>query len=291
MPVAVMHAADRLMAAIAQRRAPVCVGLDPVFEKLPSAILRESSGNPERAIADFSFGIIDAIAPSVPCVKFQSACYERYGSAGFAALERSIARARDAGLQVILDAKRGDIGISAEHYATAAFDHLQVDWLTVNGYLGADSLSGFIRPGKGLFVLVRTSNPGGDELQERTLSDGSTLAEAMGDLVRQLGQGHMGESHFSAVGAVVGATRPETAQRLRVRLPEQIFLVPGYGAQGGGVDEVLPCFNDDGHGAIVTASRSIIFAFQPDDANWVHSVADAAATMAEQIGRATGWRR
>src|SRR5690606_37445375 len=286
-----MHAADRLMAAIAQRRAPVCVGLDPVLEKLPSAIRRASSGHPARAIADFSCSIIDAIAPSVPCVKFQSACYERYGSAGVAALEQSIAKARESGLQVILDAKRGDIGLSAEHYAAAAFDHLHVDWLTVNGYLGADSLSGFVRPGKGLFVLVRTSNPGGDDLQERTLADGSSLAEAMGDLVRQLGHNHMGESRFSAVGAVVGATRPETAQRLRSRLREQIFLVPGYGAQGGGVDEILPCFNDDGHGAIVTASRSIIFAFQPDDANWSRSVADAAASMAEQIGRATGWRR
>lgn len=278
------------MDGVAKFRAPVCVGLDPVIEKLPATLRKQAAVDPAAAIAEFSEGVIEAVAPHVPCIKFQSACYEQYGSSGFAALERSMKLARDADLEVILDAKRGDIGLSAAHYAAAAFDHLKANWMTVSGYLGEDSLRAFTQDGRGAFVLVRTSNPGGDALQEQRLEDGRTIAEAMGDLVAELGRDTIGRSGFSALGAVVGATRPKTAQRLRERLPAQIFLVPGYGAQGGGVDEVLPCFLPDGRGAIVTASRSVIFAYHADDPRWQDAVADAAAHLAESIGRATGWR-
>lgn len=284
------HAADRLLDAVARHRAPVCVGLDPVIDKLPAAIRKQAEVDPAAAIAEFSQSVIAAVAPHVPCVKFQSACYERYGSEGFAALERVIAQSRESQLEVILDAKRGDIGFSAAHYAAAAYERLGAHWLTVNGYLGGDSLHPFVQAGRGAFVLVRTSNPGGDALQEQHLDDGRTIAEAMGDLVAELGRDSIGQSGFSALGAVVGATRPATARRLRERLPAQVFLVPGFGAQGGSVDEVLPCFHPDGRGAIVTASRSVIFAFDANEPRWTTAVADAAAELAESIGRATGWR-
>lgn len=290
MTVISAHAADRLLESIHRLRAPVCVGLDPVVERFPAALRNEAVLSAPIAIEQFSHELLSAVAAHVPCVKVQSACYERYGSEGVAALERTIARAKELGLEVILDAKRGDISVSAAHYAAAAFNHGHADWLTLHGYLGEDSLEPFLHHGCGGFVLVRTSNAGGDQIQELRLADGRTIAEAVGDLTAALGRRVLGLSGYSALGAVVGATRPETAKRLRERMPEQIFLVPGYGAQGGGVDDVLPCFKSDGTGAIVTASRSVVYAFNAADPNWTHTVEEAAAAFADEIGRAVGWR-
>jgi orotidine-5'-phosphate decarboxylase len=286
------HAADRLLARIEAAGAPVCVGLDPVAEKLPAA-LRPAAGDDAaaRAIEAFSCGVVDAVAGIVPAVKVQAACFERHGPAGVAALARVLAHARAAsGLEVILDFKRGDIGISADHYAASARSAFAADWTTVSAYLGADSLSPFVGAGHGAFALVRTSNPSGDAVQSLRLADGRTVAEAVADLVAGVGAASVGASGFSALGAVVGATKRADAAALRARMPQQIFLVPGFGAQGGGVDDVLPCFRADGRGALVTASRSVIYAFAPGDASWQDAVRRAAEELRAQIGSALGVR-
>jgi orotidine-5'-phosphate decarboxylase len=303
---ATSHAADRLLDAIASKRSPVCVGLDPVLEKLPKTVARllaesehQGQANVARssAIQRFCSEVIGAISSFVPCVKIQSACFERYGSAGTSALLAVVAECRKQRLQVILDAKRGDIGVTAEHYASAVFDPIDdpshnahADWLTINSYLGDDAMTPFLRPNHGAFALVRTSNPGGDAVQNLRLDDGRTVAQAIGEIVARVGSGRIGASGYSSIGAVVGATKRDDAAALRKIMPQQVFLVPGYGAQGGGVDDVLPCFNPDGTGAIVTASRSVIYAFRPDDPRWGESVGQAAAKFADEIGRAVGMR-
>jgi len=297
------HAADRLLAAIEAKRSPVCVGLDPVLEKLPQSVRNAGGDKAWRAIDDFCREIISEVAAHVPCIKFQSACFERHGPTGVVCLGYCIAFAKMCGLEVILDAKRGDIGVSAEHYAAAAFEQQyepgghpykgNSDWLTINSYLGEDGITPFLaKPGHGAFALVRTSNPGGDAIQNLELKggDGRTVSHAIAELVAQIGTKHVGERGFSSLGAVVGATKKQDAATLRRLMPQQIFLVPGYGAQGGGVDDVLPCFNADRTGAIITASRSVIYAFKPDDPKWMDSVADAAAKFADEIGTAVGMR-
>jgi orotidine-5'-phosphate decarboxylase len=291
------------MAAIEAKRAPVCVGLDPVLEKLPAKL-----GSPEdpacgdpRSLLTFCGILLQVIASHVPCVKFQSACLERYGEHGVQMLLTLIRTANELDIEVILDAKRGDIGTTAEHYAAAAFspkpDESWVDligaadWLTINSYLGEDGITPFLKhPGHGAFALVRTSNPGGDQVQNLELKDGRTVAQAVGGMVARIGSAHIGSRGYSSLGAVVGATRPHDAKRLREIMPQQIFLVPGYGAQGAGIDDILPCFKSDGSGAIVTASRSVIYAFKQDDPKWADAVADAAARFADEVGRAVGMR-
>lgn len=301
-----IHAADRLLNAIESKRTPVCVGIDPVIEKMPDAILEAAKNEgdtdldaPTRAaicFGTFCSGLLEAVAPHVPCVKFQSACFERYGHSLVFVLRVLIAQARSLGMQVILDAKRGDIGLTAEHYAAGVFDaessdfDPSADWLTINSYLGEDGITPFLRPGHGAFALVRTSNPGGDAIQNLVLQDGRTVAHAVAEIVARIGSTHVGQRGYSSLGAVVGATKREDARALRQIMPQQVFLVPGYGAQGGGIDDVLPCFKSDGTGAIVTASRSVIYAFKPDDPNWAQSVGDAAAKFADEIGRAAGMR-
>jgi orotidine-5'-phosphate decarboxylase len=290
------HAADRLTAAIERIGAPVCVGIDPVADRLPASVAGNAKDTPD-AFASFVQGLLDAVAPYVTCVKFQSACFEVLGAASVNLLRTLTTEAHDRGLAVILDAKRGDIGISAEQYATAAFgppshepDDSHPDWITINTYLGEDGIAPFLRPQRGAFALVRTSNPGGDALQSRRLADGRTVAECVAEMVAAIGRDHVGTSGYSALGAVVGATRPDDAARLRELMPQQIFLVPGFGAQGGGVDDILPCFQAGGRGAIVTASRSVIYAFEPDAADWKQPVADAARRLADEVGRAVGRR-
>ena len=286
------HPADRLLARIDAAGAPVCVGLDPVAEKLP-AVLRPAAGDDAAAAAieAFSCGVVDAVAGIVPAVKVQAACFERHGPAGVAALARVLAHAGRAGdLEVILDFKRGDIGISADHYAASARGAFRAAWTTVSPYLGSDSLLPFLAGGHGAFALVRTSNPSGDAVQSQRLADGRTVAEMVADLVAGTGAAHVGAAGFSALGAVVGATKREDAAALRARMPGQLFLVPGFGAQGGGVDDVLPCFRSDGRGALVTASRSVIYAFDPADRAWSGAVRRAAEELRAQIGSALGAR-
>lgn len=286
------HPADRLLARIDAAGAPVCVGLDPVAEKLP-AVLRPAAGDDAAAAAieAFSCGVVDAVAGIVPAVKVQAACFERHGPAGVAALARVLAHAGRAGdLEVILDFKRGDIGVSADHYAASARGPFAARWTTVSAYLGTDSITPFLAPGHGAFALVRTSNPSGDALQSLGLADGRTVAEAVADLVAAAGAPHVGAGGFSSLGAVVGATKRADAAALRARMPAQIFLVPGYGAQGGGVDDVLPCFHADGRGAIVTASRSVIYAFDAGDRDWAGAVRLAAERFRDEIAAGLGVR-
>ena len=263
----------------------MCVGLDPVLERLPDAI---DKADPAAAIEAFCLGVIDAVAEVVPAVKPQSACFERYGAPGVAVYHRVVAHAKAAGLIVVGDAKRGDIGTSSAHYAAGLLDDPHgCDTLTVNGYLGGDGLEPFqevaAAQGKGLFVLVRTSNPGGDAIQSLELKDGRTVCEAVGDVVADLGSRCVGDSGYSNVGMVVGATKPEDAAKLRERYPQQLFLVPGFGAQGGGAEDVRACFKPDGTGALITASRSVIYAFEQGSDDWQASVAAAAQSLRDDI--------
>ena len=259
----------------------MCVGLDPVLEKLPDAI---DKADPIHAIESFCLGVIDAVADAVPAVKPQSACFERYGAPGVAVYHKVVKHAKDAGLIVVGDAKRGDIGTSSDHYAHGLLaGESGCDALTVNGYLGGDGIEPFMkvaeREDKGLFVLVRTSNPGGDAIQRLELKDGRTVAEAVGDVVAELGKRCVSQSGYSNVGMVVGATKPEDAAKLRERYPQQLFLVPGFGAQGGSADDVRACFKPDGTGALITASRSVIYAFKKGDTKWQSCVEQAARQL------------
>ena len=259
-----MHPADRLLARVRAVGSATCVGLDPVVERLPSAIGpadRADASACAAAIERFSIGVIEAVADRVAAVKIQAACFERHGADGFAAMARVLRVAGESGLVVVYDAKRGDIGISAEHYAASA-RAFGADWTTVNAYLGADGLRPFLASGGAAFALVRTSNPSGDLLQGARLEDGRSVAEMVADLVTSLvtevGRDSLGASGFSALGAVVGATKRAEIARLRARMPHAVFLVPGYGAQGGTADDVRAAFTRGDEGALITASRSVI---------------------------------
>lgn len=297
---------DALTARIHKLNNPTVVGLDPRLHQIPKFILQnamETYGKTlegaAEAIVEFNMGIIDAIADIVPAVKLQIAFYECYGFYGVRAYQDTISYAKEKGLLVIGDAKRNDIGSTAEAYAKGhlgkvdvfgqmevAFD---VDALTVTPYLGGDGIKPFVdvcqQEGKGIFVLVRTSNLSADEIQGQVLGD-HLMDEHVAGLVEGWGREVIGESGFSAVGAVVGATYPEEARHLRNLMPNQIFLVPGYGAQGGGAEDVRPCFHDNGTGAVVNSSRGIIFAYekagQPGEA-FAEAARTAALAMKEDL--------
>lgn len=286
---AIEHFADRFLKAAKVKGSPVCVGLDPVLDRLPGALI---GNDPVERIERWCEGVIDAVAEHVPAIKPQLACFERYGAQGYAAYERVVSRAKGLGLIVIADGKRGDIGLSSAHYAAGFFtgEH-SADALTVNAYLGADGLEPFTDAaadvGAGLFALVRTSNPGGDALQQLPLADGRTVGEAVARIVTELGEskpGYIGTSGYSLLGAVVGATKPQDAATLRRLMPQQLFLVPGFGAQGGGVDDVKACFKPDGTGAIITASRSVIYAHESQPGtDWQTAISRAAKDFNRQI--------
>lgn len=272
--------ADRLAEAVSRAGSPVCVGLDPVYEKLPAEL--RSGADHCDAIEAFSAGVIDACRSVVPAVKFQSACFERYGSRGVRALELCVKRAVDAGLAVVLDAKRGDIGISAEHYAAAAAG-IGAHAITVSGYLGMSTVEPYLKAGLGVFVLVRTSNPDSDTVQSECLTGGETVAEMMARRVAALGKGWMGASGMSSVGAVVGATKAADAKALRAIMPEQFFLVPGYGAQGGTADDVRAMLTPARGGVLVTASRSVIYPTSELGVAWQAAVSRAAKGFASEV--------
>jgi len=274
---------DRLAAAIDRVGSPVCVGLDPVLERLPEAV-RAEHWEPVRAIGAFCKAVIDVVAEHVGVVKPQAACFERYGSVGVHVLERTIEHALEKGLVVILDAKRGDIGVSAEHYAAAAV-HMGAHAITVNAYLGPSTVEPYLDAGLGVFVLVRTSNDDSDLVQAERLGSGRTVAEMMAAQVRELGRARRGERGLSEVGAVVGATKAADGRALREAMPDQVFLVPGYGAQGGTADDVRALLRDGPapgeRGVIVNASRSVLYPAGGGD--WRQAVADAAHAFAEQL--------
>ncbi|MDE6059699.1 MAG: orotidine-5'-phosphate decarboxylase [Clostridia bacterium] len=269
---------DRLIEKIIETQNPTCVGLDTAFEYLPDEMrsgVKDFEGA-AKAVLEFNEKIIDSVCDIVPAVKVQIAYYEQYGISGMEAFAKTCAYAKSKGLIVIADAKRNDIGATAARYSAAFLGETDVnekkksaypaDMLTVNGYLGTDGITPFLEDcrkyDKGLFVLVKTSNPSSGELQNLKLADGRTVYECMGDMVESWGKDTIGEYGYSAVGAVVGATHPEEAKVLRARLPHTFFLVPGYGAQGGNGDMVRACFAKGGLGGIVNNSRGILCAYQ-----------------------------
>lgn len=284
---------------------PACVGLDPVLEKLPEP-LRAEHWQPARAIEHFCRGVLDAVAPHARIVKPQSACFERYGSAGWLALEHTIRHARDLGQFAILDAKRGDIGVSAQHYAAAAAN-LGAHAITVSPYLGAETIEPYLDAGLVVFVLVRTSNPGGDQVQSPKLADGRTVGGMVAEIVRDLGATRTpppepgtepepgveakpatGSRQSNPVGAVVGATKADEGVALRRLMPDTVFLVPGYGAQGGTLDDVRRLVRPAATGradagVIVNSSRAVLYPRTPDTGDWATAIGRAAARLASEL--------
>lgn len=307
----IMNFADKLINAIKIKGNPICVGLDPRLEQIPAQIINkanEGEKNTKEAAAEalkaFNKGIIDAVADLVPCVKPQIAFYEQYGWAGFKVYEETCAYAQEKGLLVIADAKRNDIGSTAKGYAGAFLGKvplfggevagLDADALTVNAYLGWDGVKPFAQvcrdEDKGIFILVKTSNISSGDLQDQELlvgKDKMQVYELMAHFVDSWGADLIGESGYSSIGAVVGATYPQQAKVLRKMMPHAIFLVPGYGAQGGEAEDVKPCFNEDGLGAIVNSSRGIIFAYENDEKygpeNYADAARDAVVRMKEDL--------
>lgn len=278
-----IHFADRLNAAIQKKHSVVCVGLDPRLEQLPAFIKKKKIVEHKNtfyaaaeAILEFNKGIIDAVFDLVPVVKPQIAFYEQYGHEGVRAYEETLIYARKKGLLTITDVKRGDIGSTAEAYAKAFLGKVNVfdkevfsfdaDAATVSPYLGYDGIKPFIEEagkyGKGVFVLVKTSNASSGDLQDLEMKDGHTVYEIMAKYLESWGADCIGTSGYSYIGAVVGATFPVQAAKLRKLMPHNIFLVPGYGMQGATAADVRPCFNKDGLGAIVNSSRGIIYSWQ-----------------------------
>ncbi len=277
-----MNFADHLIERI-QATSPICVGLDPRYDQIPEHI-RADAPTPGAAFLTFNKGIIDAVCDLVPIVKPQIAFYEMLGLDGLVALTRTIEYAKEKGLLVLMDAKRNDIGSTAQAYANTFLDKegdFCSDALTVTPYLGYDGIKPFaemcLEHDKGMFVLVKTSNTSSGDIQDRKVDEsGQTVYELMGQLVDSWGTDCIGESGYSSVGAVVGATYPQEAKKLRELMPNSIFLVPGYGAQGGGAEDVKPCFNKDGLGAIVNSSRGIIFAYEKSEEHDEESYGEAA---------------
>lgn len=268
------QAFDRLQAAINRKQNPTVLGLDPKMAYIPASLIEELrrdgyEGNAltEEALFAFNKGLIDATCDIIPAVKPQLAYYEMYGGAGLSALYRTMDYARLKGQLVIADGKRNDIGSTSEAYARAWLG--RADMLTVNAYLGSDGILPFINVAKSnstaVFALVRTSNPSASEFQDLELADGRKLYEAVADKVETWNRDLTGEAGFGPVGAVVGATWPEQARALRLRMPHTFFLVPGYGAQGATASDCAANFNDKGDGAIVNSSRGLMLAYKKSE--------------------------
>lgn len=290
--------ADRLLEAIERKGSPVCVGLDPSFERIPERLRCDSLDPVEKvqSLREFCREVLQVVAPIVPAVKPQIGYFEIYRHLGVELYFEMVELARELGLIVIGDVKRGDIGSTANAYAEG---HLAADGspdaVTVNGYFGADGLDPFVSAcrehGKGLFTLVRTSNPSAASIQDFSDTGGKTFYEHIAEQVAQIGlaPGLIGSSGYSCVGAVVGATYPDEARELREIMPQQIFLVPGYGAQGASAKDCAASFKADGTGAIVNASRSVIYAFSRNEyanMDWKKAIESAATDFAKDIASA-----
>lgn len=277
---------DRLIKGIVKMQNPTVAGLDPKLDFIPDYIKEDAYkkygktlDGAAEALFEFNKGLIDALCDIVPAVKPQAAYYEMYGWQGVRTLQKTIDYAKQKGMFVITDGKRNDIGTTMEAYANAHLGSTDIegekveafgaDALTVNGYLGSDGVNPVIKVSsqndKGMFILVKTSNPSSGELQDRKLDDDTTIYRTMGTMCEKWGEQLMGEYGYSGVGAVVGATYPEQLGELRKALPHTFFLVPGYGAQGGGAKDVAPAFDENGLGAIINSSRGIMCAWKKED--------------------------
>ena len=304
---------NELISKIRKTQAPIVVGLDPQLGFIPKAVQAkafaaygETLEGAADAILTFNKAIVDAVADLVPAVKPQIAMYEQYGIPGLKAYEETVTYCQEKGLVVIGDVKRGDIGSTSLAYAAAHIGTVQVgsetyapfheDFCTVNPYLGSDGINPFIdvckAQKKGIFVLVKTSNPSSGEFQDR-LIDGRPLYELVGEQVAAWCSQAMGDE-YSYVGAVVGATYPEMGRVLRSLMPKSLILVPGYGAQGGKGKDLVPFFNEDGLGAIVNSSRGIIAAYRQEayasfgEANYADAARAAVLDMKQDIMEALG---
>lgn len=304
---------NKLIEKIKKLNAPVVVGLDPMLSYIPEHIQKkafaeygETLEGAAEAIWQFNKEIIDKICDLIPAVKPQIAMYEQFGIEGLKTFKKTVDYAHSKDLVVIGDIKRGDIGSTSSAYAAGHVGKVQVgnkcympfeeDFITVNPYFGTDGVKPFIdvckETGKGIFLLVKTSNPSSGEFQDR-LIDGKPLYEIVGEKVAEWGNAHMGNS-YSYVGAVVGATYPEMGKILRKIMPKTYILVPGYGAQGGKAADLAPYFNEDGLGAIVNSSRGIIAAYKQDrytgfgEENFGDASRQAVLDMIEDITTAVG---
>lgn len=291
---------ERLKERIVQQQTPVLVGLDPRAASLPEGLLawpdKASWKEQAAAFGQFCRGVIDVVAPLVPAVKPQAAFFEQLGPAGMSVLAEVIDYARQKGLVVILDAKRNDIGSTATAYAEGMLGHDSAwgaDAMTVSPYLGADSLQPFVdvavRRAAGVFVLVKTSNPGGVMLQDLRC-DGGMVHEQVAQYVERLAAETAGRNDYGAIGAVVGATYPEQLTELRRRMPHAWLLVPGFGSQGATARDVAGAFDSSGLGAVVNNSRGIIFAHAREpyasrfgSTRWQEAVETATLDMIEQL--------
>ncbi|MBR1477724.1 MAG: orotidine-5'-phosphate decarboxylase [Lachnospiraceae bacterium] len=303
---------DVLIEKIKKTKAPIVVGLDPMLgyvpEHIKDKVYRERGETLEgagEAIWQFNKGIIDAVYDLIPAVKLQIAMYEQFGIPGLIAFKRTVDYCREKGLVVIGDVKRGDIGSTSEAYAVGHLGRVKVgeneyagfdeDFATVNPYLGTDGIKPFVKVcderNKGIFVLVKTSNPSSGEFQDR-LIDGRPLYEWMGEKVSEWGRDSLGDGGYSRVGAVVGATYPEQGKILRKLMPRTYILVPGYGAQGGKGADLVHFFNNDGLGAIINSSRGIIAAYKQEayakygDKGYADASRAAVIAMIEDIDTA-----
>ena len=297
---------DRLIEKIEQTQNPSVAGLDPKLDYVPAFIkdkcfekYGETLKGAAKALYEFNKGLIDALYDIVPAVKPQAAYYEMYGTAGVKALYKTQEYARSKGMYVITDGKRNDIGTTMEAYATAHLGKVKVgsqeiepflgDALTVNGYLGSDGIKPLLsvcrENDKGIFVLVKTSNPSSGELQDRMI-DGVPVYEVMGKMCEGWGQELPGVYGYSGVGAVVGATYPEQIKYLRHALPTTFFLIPGYGAQGAGAADIAAAFDENGLGGIVNSSRGIMCAYQKqkcDERDYALAARNEAIRMRDEI--------
>jgi orotidine-5'-phosphate decarboxylase len=293
---------DRLIDKIIEMKNPTVVGLDPKLDYVPSFVKDkyflqdgETIKAAAKAIFKFNQAIIDEIYDIVPAIKPQAAYYEMYGYFGMKTLEKTIKYAKLKGMYVITDGKRNDIGATMEAYTTAHLGSVKVgdseiepfgaDALTVNGYLGTDGIAPLLKVceerDKGIFVLVKTSNKSSGELQDR-LIDGTPVYCVMGDMCENWGSSQIGKYGYSSVGAVVGATYPQQLAELRKRLPHTMFLVPGYGAQGGGAKGIAGAFDENGLGAVVNSSRAIMCAYKNEGCDETE-FAKAARREAERM--------
>jgi orotidine-5'-phosphate decarboxylase len=322
--VATTHFADRLADAVERKRSQLVVGLDPRADRLPVELKGEAHLGREataHACARFCRGLIDAVAPYVVAVKPQSAFFEALGADGVRAFEEVCAYSRAAGLHVIADAKRGDIGSTARAYAAAFLEPAEppvrdggpmegawpnrevvaaraenpalADAVTVNPYLGRDSVDPYLgacrRHGAGIFCVVKTSNHGGSEVQDLVLSDGRPVWHQVAELVREWGEDLVGEHGLSSVGAVIGATHPRAVGEARRLLPQSILLLPGVGAQGATPADVARAFTSGPASALVNVGRDVIYAFRVAGVDWRSAAAAEASRYAREVWTVSGW--
>jgi orotidine-5'-phosphate decarboxylase len=286
--------------AVDSKRSHVVLGLDPDFSLLPPAVRDKHAGlsystDTEMVIAcfrEFLLTLLHALESEVVAVKIQAAYFEALGHAGYELYQDLTRVGQQLGYLVIADVKRGDIGSTAEAYATAHLDVVGADAVTVNPWFGTDGLEPFFlrarESGKGVFVLVKTSNPSSSELQDLLLQSGETVYQRVADMVGNWGAGTQGERGYRSVGAVVGGTHPEQAAELRRRMPGVPFLIPGYGAQGAQAGDLIGAFDAAGTGAVVNSARAILYAYRKREGTWVDAARAEAAAMRTALWEVSG---